>query len=75
MNKEAKIKYYEAKYPKGSKLILTEDLPDSFTPKSKGDIFTSHGVVDSELQLLGSWKSGGSISLRLEDDHYKLIED
>jgi hypothetical protein len=75
MNKEDKIKYYQAKYPKGSKLILTQDLPDPYTPKLKGDVFTSKGVVDSELQLLGSWRSGGSISLRLEDDHYKLLED
>ena len=65
---------YSARYPKGSILRLTAPIEDPYTPKQVGDKFISSGVVDSEFQLLGRWLSGGSMSLRLEDDSYELVE-
>lgn len=53
-------------------LRLTAPIEDPYTPKGVGDEFISSGVVDSEMQLSGHWKSGGSMSLRLEDDSYEI---
>lgn len=72
IDKEAKQKLYTARYPKGTVLRLTAPIEDPYTPKSVGDEFISSGVVDSEMQLSGHWKSGGSMSLRLEDDSYEI---
>lgn len=73
IDKEMRRRLYQSRYPKGSVLRLTKPIDDPYTPKKIGDEFISSGIVDSELQLMGYWRSGGSMALRLEDDSYELV--
>lgn len=50
------------KYPRGTRLRLTADIDDPYTPKKAGDIFTV-SVVDDAGQIHGSFASGGSMAL------------
>ncbi len=58
------------RYPQGTRLRLTEDLQDRFTPKKAGDIFTVH-YADDAGQLHGRWDSGGGMALIPEIDNLK----
>lgn len=63
------IERYRRLYPKGSKLELLSDLDDPYTPKLAGDIFT----VDDAGNIHGSWASGGSLSLIIGVDQFRLV--
>ena len=63
------IERYRRLYPKGSKLELLSDLDDPYTPKLAGDIFT----VDDAGIIHGSWASGGSLSLIIGVDNFRLV--
>ena len=63
------IERYRRLYPKGSKLELLSDLDDPYTPKLAGDIFT----VDDAGIIHGSWASGGSLSLIIGVDQFRLV--
>lgn len=65
--------YYSMRYPKGSKLRLTEPIDDPYSPKEVGDIFTV-SYIDDALQIHGSWVSGGSIALIIGKDSFEVIE-
>lgn len=69
INKKA---VYEARYPKGTKLQLTEDIDDPYTPKKAGDTFIVD-YIDDSLQVHGRWLSGGSMALIIEKDKFEVI--
>lgn len=66
------IEQYRKMYPKGSKLELLSDLSDPYTPKSAGDIFTVN-MIDDAGNIHGSWASGGSLSLIIGVDQFRLV--
>lgn len=66
------IERYCELYPKGSKLELLSDLSDSYTPKHAGDIF-SVDMVDDAGNIHGFWASGGSLSLIIGVDQFRLV--
>lgn len=66
------IEWYRRLYPKGSKLELLSDLDDPYTPKLAGDIFTVD-MVDDAGNIHGSWASGGSLSLIIGVDQFRLV--
>ena len=66
------IERYRRLYPKGSKLELLSDLDDPYTPKLAGDIFTVD-MVDDAGNIHGSWASGGSLSLIIGVDKFRLV--
>lgn len=66
-------KELEEKYPKGTKLRLTDPINDEYTPKDVGDIFTV-SFADDNMQLHGSWSSGGSMALIVGVDSFEVIE-
>ena len=66
------IEQYRKMYPKGSKLELLSDLSDPYTPKHAGDIFTVD-MVDDAGNIHGSWASGGSLSLIIGVDQFRLV--
>ncbi|SEW38917.1 DUF4314 domain-containing protein [[Clostridium] fimetarium] len=59
----------EELYPKGMVLQLTERIDDPYSPKEVGDIFTVK-CADDNMQLHGSWKSGGSIAIVVGKDKF-----
>lgn len=59
-------------YPKGSKLELLSDLSDPYTLKFAGDIFTVD-MIDDAGNIHGSWASGGSLSLIIGVDQFRLV--
>ena len=62
-----------ALYPAGSKLILTADIDDPYTPKHIGDIFiVSH--IDDKNQIHGRWENGGSMALIYGVDMFEVLE-
>lgn len=63
---------YRREYPRGTKLRLTADMPDPYTPKLAGDIFTV-SFVDDIGQIHGSFASGGSIALIPSVDSFEVI--
>ena len=63
---------YSARYPKGTKLRLTEDIDDPYTPKKVGDIFIVD-TIDDALQIHGKWVSGGSMALIIERDKFEIV--
>ena len=67
------VEQYRTAYPKGSRLELLEDLDDPFTPKMAGDIFTVD-MIDDAGNIHGSWASGGSISLIIGKDKFRLVQ-
>lgn len=67
------VEKYRALYPKGSRLELLQDLDDPFTPKFAGDIFTVD-MIDDAGNIHGSWASGGSISLIIGKDKFRLVQ-
>jgi len=67
-----KTELYRLRYPKGSRLRLTADLDDPYTPKKAGDVFTV-SFVDDAGQIHGSFASGGSIALIPEKDSFEVI--
>ena len=66
------IERYRGLYPKGSRLELLSDLDDPYTPKLAGDIFTVD-MVDDAGNIRGSWASGGSLSLIIGGDQFRLV--
>ncbi len=66
------IEQYRKQYPKGSKLELLSDMSDPYTPKLAGDIFTVD-MVDDAGNIHGSWASGGSLSLIIGVDQFRLV--
>lgn len=66
------IEQYRKMYPKGSKLELLSDLSDLYTPKSAGDIFTVN-MIDDAGNIHGFWSSGGSLSLIIGVDQFRLV--
>ena len=67
-----KVELYRLRYPNGSKLRLTADIADPYTPKKAGDIFTV-SFVDDIGQIHGSFASGGSMALIPEIDSFEVI--
>ncbi len=67
-----KAEHLGMRYPRGTRLRLTADLPDRFTPKKAGDIFTVK-FVDDAGQLHGRWDSGGSMALIPEVDKFEIV--
>lgn len=63
---------YREKYPRGTRLCLTADMPDPYTPKKAGDIFTV-SFVDDAGQIHGSFASGGSIALIPSVDSFEVV--
>ena len=63
---------YSARYPKGTKLQLLEDIDDPYTPKKKGDIFIVD-TIDDALQIHGRWVSGCSMALIIERDKFEIV--
>ncbi|MDE6621538.1 MAG: DUF4314 domain-containing protein [Lachnospiraceae bacterium] len=66
------IERYRELYPKGSKLELLSDLSDPYTLKFAGDIFTVD-MIDDAGNIHGSWASGGSLSLIIGVDQFRLV--
>ena len=66
-----RVAVYREKWPHETKLRLTADIAEPYTPKKAGDIFTVD-FVDDMAQLHGSWKSGGSIALIPERDSFQI---
>lgn len=66
------IEQYRKMYPKGSKLELLSNLDDPYTPKSAGDIFTVN-MIDDAGNIHGFWVSGGSLSLIIGVDQFRLV--
>ena len=62
------------RYPHGTRLRLTADIEDPYTPKKVGDIFTVD-YVDDIGQIHGRWASGGSIALIPEKDSFEICND
>lgn len=62
------------RYPKGSRVELTEDLEDPYHPLPKG----SRGTVtllDDAQQLHVSWDDGGCLALIFGIDSFRIIKD
>lgn len=71
LNKKA---IYEARYPKGTIIELTEPIEDEYSPKPVGSRFrVDH--VDDALQLQGVWlaPAKGSIAVIIEHDQFKIV--
>lgn len=60
------------RYPKGTKLRLTEPIDDKYSPKAVGDILTVDFIDDAYL-IHGSWKSGGSIAIIIGLDEFEVV--
>ena len=69
-----KAELYRTRYPYGTKLRLTADLEDPYSPKKAGDLFVVDHVDDAG-QIHGSWVSGGSIALIPEVDSFEIYND
>lgn len=67
-----KAEYLRLRYPRGTRLRLTEDVADEFTPKKSGDIFTV-SFIDDAGQIHGKWQSGGSMALIPEIDKFEIV--
>ena len=67
-----KAEYLRLRYPSETKLRLTADLDDPYTPKRAGDIFTV-GYIDDAGQIHGTWESGGSMALIPETDQFEIV--
>lgn len=67
-----KVEYYRIKYPRGTKLRLTEAIEDKFTPKKVGDIFIVD-YIDDAGQIHGVWQSGGSIAIIIGLDSFEVV--
>lgn len=65
--------YYEARYPRGTIVELTEPIEDPFAPKPAGARFRVKDIDDA-LQLHGSWlpPQKGSIAVDIEHDHFRI---
>lgn len=66
------IEYYRLRYPQGTKLRITKDIDDPYTPKKAGDIFTV-GNIDDASQIHGHWESGGSMALIIGQDEFEVL--
>lgn len=66
--------FYEAKYPKGTIVELTEAIDDPYTPKPVGARFKVN-FVDDALQLHGCWLSPnrGSMAIDIEHDEFRIV--
>lgn len=73
INKKA---VYEARYPAGTVVELTEPIDDPYTPKPIGARFRVDSVDDA-FQLHGSWlpPNQGSMAIDIEYDHFKIVSD
>ncbi|MBO5031671.1 MAG: DUF4314 domain-containing protein [Lachnospiraceae bacterium] len=67
-----KAEYLRLRYPHGTRLKLTEDVADEFTPKKAGDIFMVD-YIDDAGQIHGNWQSGGSMALIPEIDKFEIV--
>lgn len=68
------VSVLEMMFPTGTKLRITEDIQDPYTPKKAGDIFTVD-YIDDVGNIHGSWASGGSISLIYGKDKFEVVEE
>lgn len=68
-----KVELYRMRYPRGSRLRLTADIADPYTPKVAGDVFTVN-FVDDAGQIHGSFASGGSMALVPGVDSFEVID-
>ena len=66
-------KELEEKYPKGTKLRMTAPINDDYTPKKVGDIFTV-SYADDNMQLHGTWSTGGSMALIVGLDSFEVVK-
>lgn len=67
---------YEARYPHGTIIELTEPIEDPYgSSKPAGSRFKVD-FVDDALQLCGSWlpPQSGSIAVIIEEDSFKVVE-
>lgn len=69
---EMKKQLYSARYPRGTRLKLTAPIDDPYSPKEAGDIFTVD-FIDDAFNIHGHWKSGGSIAIIIEKDHFEIV--
>ena len=61
-------------YPAGTKLRLTKEIDDPYTPKDVGDIFTVD-YIDDIGNIHGNWESGGTMALVSGVDSYEIITE
>lgn len=71
INKKA---VYEARYPHGTIIELTEPIEDEYSPKPVGSRFRVD-YVDDALHLHGHWlpPARGSIAVIIEHDKFKIV--
>lgn len=71
INKKA---VYEARYPKGTVIELTEPINDPYSSKPAGARFEVD-CVDDMLQLHGRWlpPESGSMAVIIEKDKFKKV--
>lgn len=69
-----KVEYYRMRYPSGTKLRLTSPIEDPYDPKSVGDIMTVD-YIDDMAQIHGSWKSGDTLAIIIEQDDFEIVND
>ena len=68
------VEYYRMRYPSGTKLRLTSPIQDPYSPKSVGDIMVVEYIEDM-AQIHGSWSSGGSLAIIIEQDDFEIVND
>lgn len=73
INKKA---VYEARYPAGTVVELTEPIEDPYTPKPVGARFQVD-LIDDMMQVHGHWlpPQSGSMAIDIEHDKFKIVND
>ena len=66
------IKAIKERYPKGTKLELTDDLYDPYTVIPKGTVGTVK-AVDDMCTIHMHWENGSSLGLIPGQDSFKVI--
>lgn len=68
---------YEARYPAGTIVELTEPIDDSYGGSKPVGARFKVDSVDSMLQLQGHWlpPASGSIAIIIEEDSFRVVSE
>ncbi len=67
------LEEWRARCPKGTRLRLTGDLDDPFSPKKKGETCVVE-YIDDAGNIHAFWESGGSLALIIGLDSFETAD-